>query len=249
MQLTPLGDGAILVGFRAKTEIAALEKATGIARALGDASLPGVTDIVPAYATITVHYDPMQVPAGAGSPSDRMMALIDEAAAAASTRKNKGGREVIVPVCYGGEQGPDLAEVAKHAKLTEAEVIKLHSTASYRVAALGFSPGFPYLLGLPEKLHMPRRATPRTRSPGRRGALLRPARQRRARSHRDRPRPDRRRDRAYYCRRICIDSRRSHHNGACGLFANQKVKKGNYKYGSISKTRNLKVHQGSSTSC
>ena len=165
MQLTPLGDGAIRVSFTSKTDIAALEKATGIARALGEACLPGVTDIVPAYATITVHYDPVKVPAGAGSPSDRMMALIEAAAAAASTRKNKGGREVVVPVCYGGEHGPDIADVAKHAKISEAEVIKLHSGALYRVAALGFSPGFPYLTGLPSKLHMPRKATPRTEVP------------------------------------------------------------------------------------
>ncbi|HTJ77568.1 MAG TPA: 5-oxoprolinase subunit PxpB [Rariglobus sp.] len=165
MQLTPLGDGAIHISFTSKTDIAALEKATGIAQALAEALLPGVTDIVPAYATITVHYDPARVPVGAGSPSDRIMVLIEGAAAAARTRKNKGGRELVVPVCYGGDHGPDLAEVAKHAKLKEAEVIKLHSATTYRVAALGFSPGFPYLLGLPPKLHMPRRPTPRTEVP------------------------------------------------------------------------------------
>lgn len=155
----------MMAGFKAKTDIAALEKATGIARSLAEAALPGVTDIVPAYATITVHFDPAQVPPGAGSPSDRMMELIEKAAAAAGTRKNKGGREVVVPVCYGGEHGPDLGEVAKHAKLKEADVIRLHGATSYRVAALGFSPGFPYLMGLPPKLHMPRRATPRTEVP------------------------------------------------------------------------------------
>lgn len=165
MQLTPLGDGAVLVGFNAKSDIAALEKATGIARSVAEASLPGVTDIVPAYATITVHYDPLFVAPGAGSPADRMMAAIETAAAIASKRKNKGGREVEIPVCYGGEHGPDLADVAKHAKLKEAEVIRLHSTAVYRVAALGFSPGFPYLIGLPPKLHMPRKWTPRVDVP------------------------------------------------------------------------------------
>ena len=165
MQLTPLGDGAVLVSFTAKTDLAALEKTTGIARALAEASLPGVTDIVPAYATITVHYDAAKVPVEARSPSDQLLALIDEAAAQAVTRKNKGGREVEIPVCYGGEHGPDLAEAAQHAKISEAQVIKLHSTAVYRVAALGFSPGFPYLIGLPAKLHMPRKTTPRTEVP------------------------------------------------------------------------------------
>ncbi len=165
MQLTPLGDTAVLVGFNAKTEIAALEKATGIAQSLAEAAMAGVTDIVPAYATITVHYEPALVTPGAGSPAARMMAAIEAAAAAASKRKNKGGREVEIPVCYGGENGRDLAEVAKHAKLKESEVIRLHSTATYRVAALGFSPGFPYLIGLPSKLHMPRRSSPRVEVP------------------------------------------------------------------------------------
>ncbi|MDE3084544.1 MAG: 5-oxoprolinase subunit PxpB, partial [Verrucomicrobiota bacterium] len=75
------------------------------------------------------------------------------------------GREIILQVCYGGEFGPDLGEVATHAGIGESEVIALHSGARYRVHVVGFSPGFPYLAGLPVKLHTPRRTTPRTRVP------------------------------------------------------------------------------------
>jgi hypothetical protein len=71
-----------------------------------------------------------------------------------------------VPVVYGGEHGPDLEVVAKQAKLSAAEVVRLHAGATYTVAALGFSAGFPYLLGLPAPLATPRRATPRLRVPG-----------------------------------------------------------------------------------
>jgi inhibitor of KinA len=74
-------------------------------------------------------------------------------------------RERVIPVCYGGEFGPDLAEVAAHAGLDEGATSALHSGAKYRVHAVGFAPGFPYLAGLPGKLHIPRRATPRTRVP------------------------------------------------------------------------------------
>jgi inhibitor of KinA len=75
------------------------------------------------------------------------------------------GRIVTIPVSYGGEWGPDLAEVAERAGLSMEEAISLHSTAEYRVAMIGFAPGFPYLAGLPERLASPRKATPRQAVP------------------------------------------------------------------------------------
>lgn len=77
-----------------------------------------------------------------------------------------GEREAVaIPVCYGGEHGPDLAAVAGHARLAPGEVVRRHTAAEYTVAMLGFAPGFPYLLGLDAALHVPRRADPRTRVP------------------------------------------------------------------------------------
>ena len=71
----------------------------------------------------------------------------------------------MVPVCYGGEFGPDLDDLARYARLSVDEVIARHCAPDYRVAMLGFAPGFPYLLGLDPALHAPRRATPRVRVP------------------------------------------------------------------------------------
>jgi KipI family sensor histidine kinase inhibitor len=71
----------------------------------------------------------------------------------------------VIPVRYGGADGPDLLEVSRLTGLTVPEVIAAHSGASYEVRFVGFSPGFPYLSGLPEKLHMPRRETPRKSVP------------------------------------------------------------------------------------
>jgi KipI family sensor histidine kinase inhibitor len=162
MQLIPLGDCAVLVVLRAKNSTAALEAVARLARSLNHAPPAGITDVVPAFTTITVHYDPARLAAGAGTPWERVTAWIKTAPAApAGAGRRKAGREVVVPVCYGGEQGPDLAAVATHAKLSEAEVIRLHTKAVYRVAAVGFSPGFPYLLGMAPKLATPRRTTPR----------------------------------------------------------------------------------------
>lgn len=74
-------------------------------------------------------------------------------------------RELEIPVRYGGDNGPDLRDVATHTGLSEAEVIRLHSESVYTVFFLGFQPGFAYLGGLPESLHTPRRATPRAAVP------------------------------------------------------------------------------------
>lgn len=161
MHLSPLGDCAVLVTLKARNSTAALEAVAQLASALNAAPLAGVTDIVPSFTTVTVHYDPSKVPVGDGAPVERVNQWIKTVPAPAASRKRKP-REVVVPVCYGGEQGPDLAGVAAHAKMSEADVIKLHGKAVYRVAAVGFSPGFPYLLGLPAKLVTPRLATPRT---------------------------------------------------------------------------------------
>jgi len=73
--------------------------------------------------------------------------------------------DVEIPTYYGGEAGPDLDQVAEICGLTPPEVIARHSAALYTVACIGFSPGFPYLTGLPAELHLPRRAIPRISVP------------------------------------------------------------------------------------
>ena len=72
------------------------------------------------------------------------------------------GRHIEIPVIYGGELGQDLSEVAKLHNTTPKKIVQMHSDPIYTVYMIGFQPGFPYLGGLPECLHTPRRATPRT---------------------------------------------------------------------------------------
>jgi inhibitor of KinA len=74
-------------------------------------------------------------------------------------------RPVEIPVCYDREFAPDLEEVARHAQISTKEVVDLHTGAEYRVACIGFVPGFPFLAGLPKTLATPRRATPRKEIP------------------------------------------------------------------------------------
>lgn len=149
MTLKPLGDSAWLVEFPGESGEAALAKVTGLVAALEQDRPDGVLDIVPSFATVAVHFgmaDGREIREWIGSVTvkDRV----------------REGEEKRIPVCY---DGPDLAEVAEITGLPVEEVVALHSGASYTVAAVGFSPGFPYLMGLPERLHVPRRATPRAK--------------------------------------------------------------------------------------
>lgn len=123
------------------------------------AQVPGVRDCVIAYRSLAIYFDPDQI-----SPDAlwaRVDAALDDATAASANAERPGA--ITIPVCYGGSFGPDLEEVARHAKLAPDEVVRLHTAGSYDVAMIGFAPGFPYLTGLDPRIAAPRKPTPRAR--------------------------------------------------------------------------------------
>jgi len=129
--------------------------------ALLAAALPEVEDLVPGYVGLTVLLRDLPRP-----ERDRVTLAVKHIVAAAVVSSDAAlHRSVLIPACYGGSSGPDLAAVAAHTGLSEAEVIARHAAPVYRVAFIGFLPGFPYLIGLDPMLAMARRATPRTRVP------------------------------------------------------------------------------------
>jgi inhibitor of KinA len=173
MEITPLGDSALIVRVcdgLADNPALALDRVLEALRKLEAANLPGTIELTSAYTTIAVFFDPVRV-LEAGAPEnavhewlgDRIRAAmtdnIDPAVAATEPRL------VHIPVCYGGKHGPDLDDVARHTGFSPEEVARRHSAGEYRVHCIGFSPGFPYLGGLPPELAMPRRATPRKSVP------------------------------------------------------------------------------------
>jgi KipI family sensor histidine kinase inhibitor len=161
MTLSPLGDAAIVLALGDVVDDAMLARVATLAAEIERHRPKGVTDVVPAFATVTIFYDIAHSAGFAGlcAELEAIAARADSAVVGAEPRL------VEIPVCYGGEFGPDLEEVAKQARLSPAEVVALHSGAEYRVHAIGFAPGFAYLGGLPEKIHTPRRATPRAKVP------------------------------------------------------------------------------------
>ena len=114
---------------------------------------------VPAYATVTIYYDPIR----------RSFREIDEDLRRIISQLDDVGestpRIVEIPVCYGGIFGPDLEFVARHNSLQTSDVIEIHSAAEYLVYMIGFAPGFPYLGGLSERITAPRRSSPRLQIP------------------------------------------------------------------------------------
>ena len=161
MKLTPLGDSAVVFAVGAGLDESVLARVRSVATALERDALAGVVDIVPAFATVTVFYDPAHIVDLDGF----FAALESRAAKAEAALPANDGRMVEVPVCYGGEFGQDLGEVAARAAMSPEQVVALHRGAGYLVHAIGFTPGFAYLGGLPPKIHTPRRATPRTHVP------------------------------------------------------------------------------------
>lgn len=140
-------------------------------RALAAARLPGVQDLIPAYAALAIAFDPLAWLDGAGEkvdtgqPWQRLAARVETLLASLSVPTCAESTAIEIAVCYGGEYGEDLDAVAAHARLDRDEIIARHTAPIYRVAMLGFAPGFGYLLGLDEALHVPRRAQPRVRVP------------------------------------------------------------------------------------
>ena len=116
---------------------------------------PGVVDIIPAFCSLLINYDPRVI--SYEEIRDRMQIILKIDVKADAARK----KIYEIPVCYGGEFGPDLDNIAQHAGLSPEEVIQIHSSRDYLIYMLGFLPGFCYLGGLDERIHTPRLANPR----------------------------------------------------------------------------------------
>lgn len=152
------GDSLLLVEFEARMDAAVNARVVALAAAIAAAALPGVRDVVPGYASVGVHVDPLRLDAAA---LERVIAHSWDAAAGAEAV----GRTVEIPVCYGGVNGPDLADVAAFAGCSADDVIRRHASGTYRVFMLGFLPGFAYLGAVDAAIAMPRRDSPRTAVP------------------------------------------------------------------------------------
>ncbi len=154
--LKPLGDSALLVELGAEINPAINQRVHALNALLHANIIAGIIETIPAYCTLLIHYDPLQLTFDQVThwALDKLNQLDDS--------YHRTPRRIEVPVRYGNAFGPDLEAVAASKGISPADVIQIHSAREYTVYMMGFTPGFPYLGTLDERLIMPRLETPRT---------------------------------------------------------------------------------------
>lgn len=155
IRILTAGDSSLLIEFGKEICPETNRKISATVQLMREQHIEGVVDVIPAFCSLLINYDPRVI--SYKEIRKRMQALLKVDAKAGEQRK----RVFEIPVCYGGEYGPDIANIAEHAGLSEEEVIRIHSSRDYLIYMLGFLPGFTYLGGLDERIHTPRLANPR----------------------------------------------------------------------------------------
>jgi inhibitor of KinA len=158
-RIVPAGESALIVEFEERIDPLVNATTIGCADAIQAAAIAGVRDVVPTYRSVAIYFDPLR------TDTDALLERITHEAETAAPGALVAREPLRIPVCYGGELGPDLPLVAAYAKVSADEVIQLHTGAIYRVFMLGFVPGFAYLGLVDQRIAMPRRSTPRVRVP------------------------------------------------------------------------------------
>nr|WP_232698789.1 5-oxoprolinase subunit PxpB [Brevibacillus daliensis] len=170
VKLFPLGDSALLVQFSQEMDEWAHSQVQALASHLENRSFTGFIEYVPAFTSLTLFYDPYlvykeHVREPNISPYEWVTTYVQNLLSNLEAEKREEPRMIEIPVCYGGEFGPDLGEVATHNGLTEEEVIQIHTSSTYNVYMIGFVPGFPYMGGMSQRIATPRRSSPRLAIP------------------------------------------------------------------------------------
>ena len=155
--LKPLGDSSILIQLGDAIDPALNARVHALSALLQTS--PAVIETVPAYCTVLVHYDPL------ATTYNQIKNIIEGKISLLDDSTHRPSHRLEIPVLYGNASGPDLEPAATTLALSPSELIRLHSEREYTVYMMGFTPGFPYLGILNEKLSLPRLSTPRTRVP------------------------------------------------------------------------------------
>ena len=158
-RIVPAGDSALIVEFDERIDPAVNARTVAFAEAIRAACIDGVRDVVPTFRSAAVYFDPLR------TNYDTLMTALEAEAVRPVADVGAAREPVRIPVCYGGDLGPDLANVAAFAKMSEDEVVRVHASAVYRVFMLGFVAGFAYMGIVDERIAIPRHSTPRVRVP------------------------------------------------------------------------------------
>ncbi len=164
----PLGDNAAIIQLSDHISIETHRKIQMICSYLEQYPKEWITEVIPAFTTIAIFYNPAMIAAlshTSSLPYDYICAELRKIAAELNQETPIPQRMVEIPVCYGGEFGPDLEFVADINNISTSEVVRLHSSGEYLVHMIGFAPGFPYIGGMQAGIAAPRKKTPRGKIP------------------------------------------------------------------------------------
>lgn len=167
MKFFALGDSGVLIELGNGMDPITHNKVLYLSKVLEKECLPGLTEVVPGVASVAVYYDPVEILSSTDglSPFQSLVARLTSIVENITTMDELIRRRMDIPVCYGGDFGPDLDYVASYHGLTPEEVVKLHTEVDYIVYMIGFAPGFPYLGNMNMRLETPRRSSPRVSIP------------------------------------------------------------------------------------
>jgi inhibitor of KinA len=165
LDFSPLGDRGVTITLGASINEAVHLRVRATTARIDVEGLPWLVDRVPGFASVTVHYEPAALERPGATPYDAVVRELTALLSSLSDDALPDPRTIVIPVCYGADLGPDLADVANRHDLTPDDVIQIHAGAAYLVYMIGFMPGFAYLGGLDDSIVTPRRPAPRTEVP------------------------------------------------------------------------------------
>ncbi|MBN8192366.1 5-oxoprolinase subunit PxpB [Bacillus sp. NTK074B] len=168
--IRPLGDHAVVIQLGSSIQQETHEQVKALTNLFENQTPDWLVEYVPAFTTVTLYYDPIKIvesqkPFQNTPPYTVVCSKIEHMLSHLTPAEQVDAQIIDIPVCYGGDFGPDLEEVANHHHISVEEVIEKHSHGDYLVYMIGFAPGFPYIGGMSQEIATPRKKSPRLNIP------------------------------------------------------------------------------------
>ncbi|OAS89321.1 MULTISPECIES: 5-oxoprolinase subunit PxpB [Metabacillus] len=163
----PQGDKAITIHFGQELHKDLHQKIIAFTEFIEANPFPGLLEVIPSFTSATISYEPTKIEmvTPKKTPYDVVLSILKSRLTNLPVSISHPSKTVTIPVCYGGDFGPDLQDVADYHHLTQQQIINIHANQEYLVYMIGFAPGFPYLGGMSKEIATPRKATPRLKIP------------------------------------------------------------------------------------